>query len=548
MGVTSLLQETWYRATGRREIAEALHAERQMVSHLQESIADLENRMREPGWQQMAARSQQEFSRQGLIDIAVACRLMSIKNPLIKRGLSLRQGYVHGQGVEIGVKTSRSDRRRAARSGQDVNAVVQACIDDPGNQDVLFGQTARDRNEASLGTDGNVFFACFTNPRTGAVQIRTIPFDEVAEIITDPDDAAKRQFYLRRWTERRFDLASGTLTQTQREAYYPAMGYRPVTRPRQIGSREVRWDAPVVHVKVNSPEGWQWGIPDAYAAIDWANAYREFLTDWATLVRALSRFAWRLTSKGSRQAQARRALSAAPSADPVTGERRHAGATASLPADMALEAIPKTGATIDSESGRPLATMVAAALDLPITMLLGDPGVTGARATAETLDEPTKLAMQGRRGLWTEVLRTILGYVIDQAAKAPDGLLKGTVRRDGDREWVELAGDASRTVTVDWPKLEDTDPAMLVDAIVKADSLGYIPPLEVLRLLLVALHVDDVDEILDMVTDDDGQFLPPNATAAQAAVDAFRRGEDPAAVVGDAGATGIEQQPPEAAA
>ncbi|MGI5223516.1 hypothetical protein, partial [Actinoallomurus sp. CA-142502] len=62
MGVTSLLQETWYRATGRREIAEALHAERQMVSHLQESIADLENRMREPGWQQMAARSQQEFS------------------------------------------------------------------------------------------------------------------------------------------------------------------------------------------------------------------------------------------------------------------------------------------------------------------------------------------------------------------------------------------------------------------------------------------------------------------------------------------------------
>ena len=34
---------------------------------------------------------------------------------------------------------------------------------------------------------------------------------------------------------------------------------------------------------------------DVYAAMPWARAYKGFLTDWARLVKALSKFAWRLT-------------------------------------------------------------------------------------------------------------------------------------------------------------------------------------------------------------------------------------------------------------
>jgi hypothetical protein len=54
-GVRTRLQEGWYRATGRAELAEVVAAERATVEHLQETLADLELRMYEPGWQMLVA-------------------------------------------------------------------------------------------------------------------------------------------------------------------------------------------------------------------------------------------------------------------------------------------------------------------------------------------------------------------------------------------------------------------------------------------------------------------------------------------------------------
>jgi hypothetical protein len=197
-----------------------------------------------------------------------------------------------------------------------------------------------------------------------------------------------------------------------------------------------------------------------------------------------------------------------------------------------LEAIPKSGATIDSGSGKPLAGMVAAALEVPVTMLLADPGITGARATAETLDTPTENMAGQRRDVWSDFLDRILGYVIDQAVKAPRGALQGTVSRDEwDREVVELAGDTERTIDFDWPDLTEIGMKELVDAIVAADETGKLPPLTTVKLLLQALGVKDIDELLEEVTDDQGNFVDPNVTAGQVAVDAFNRGEDPAEAV-----------------
>ncbi|MEV6036022.1 hypothetical protein AB0L65_33045 [Nonomuraea sp. NPDC052116] len=535
MGIASRLQETLYRVTGRTEMAEAVRAERQMVAHLQESLADLEHRMYEPGWQKLTAYAEREFTREGLQQITAVCRIMTIKSPLLRRGLSLRTGYVWGQGVQISA-------RATGEQGQDVNSVVQAFLDDPGNRRTFSGDQAHEELERALFSDGNVFFALFTSPRTGRVQVRTLPWDEITDVICNPEDRSEPWFYRREWWQDR-RTETGVI-QERHVAYYPALGYRPALRPRRLtfpmygdsGLADVIWDAPVYHVRANSQLGWKFGIPDSYAAIDWAQAYKSFLEDWATLIKALSRFAWRLTSKGSKQAQARAKMATAPTTDRFSGEPQRAGATALMTPDMALEAIPKSGATIDSESGRPLAAMVAAALDVPVTMLLGDPGTTGARATAETLDTPTERSMELRRSVWGEAWRQILDYVIDQAAKAPSGPLKGKVSRDDDGlEVVDLAQDTDRTVDISWPDIDDLDPAVIIDSIVKADATGYLPPLTVVRLLLEALGVRDAESIIDGLTDEEGNFKPPEGTAGaagQAAVDAFRRGEDPARMLG----------------
>lgn len=529
MGVIDRITETWYRATGQAELAEQVRAERQQAAFLQETLADLEWRMYEPGWQRLTTYATQEFSREGLRRITAVCRIMAIKNPLIKRGLGIRQAYVWGQGVEI---TARDEQ---------VNDVIKTFLDDPGNRRTFSGALAREQLERSLGTDGNVFIACFTSPRTGRVQVRTIPWDEIGDVITNPQDRSEPWWYRREWFEESRDPTSGGVIEKRRIAYYPALGMpanRAVTIraiPAGEPGIEVLWDAPVLHVSVNGLADWKFGVPDSYAAIDWAQAYKQFLTDWAQLVKALSRFAWKLTSKGTKQAAARAALSKAPEVDPYTLERRHAGATATLPPDMALEAVPKTGATIDSESGRPLAAMVAAALDVPVTMLLGDPGVTGARATAETLDTPTEQAAELRRAVWTEAMQAILRHVIIESVRAVDGDLKGTITRDDwGRETVELTGDVDATIDISWPDLDDTPVNLLIQAIVQADSTTRIPPLVTARLLLEALGVQDVDEILDQLTDDQGRYLPPDdggGGAGQAVVNAFRRGEDPAALL-----------------
>ena len=521
----SPIRERIYRWTGRAELAEQVRAERETRALMAESMADLESRMAEPGWQRLTALGEREFTREGLQQITAVCRIMALKNPLIKRGLMLRQSYVWGAGVEV-----------SARDG-DVNDVIQAFNDD--NAATLTGGQACEELERALGTDGNVFVALFTKPRTGRVKARTLPWDEITEVIRNPEDNAEPWMYRRDWWEDRIDPVSGGVIQRRRAAYYPALGYRPTRRPATLtyarfGDTEpapVMWDAPVYHVRVGGHLHWKWGVPDAYAAIDWSHAYKVFLEDWAKLVKALSRFAWRLTSPGSKQAQARAKLAASPTVDPVTGEAQHAGAAAMLTPNMQLEAIPKSGATIDSDSGRPLAAMVATALDLPVTMLLGDPGVTGARATAETLDTPTERAMELRRSVWTQARKAIYAYVIAEAVRAVDGPLDGTVTDDDGRQVVELAGGADDTIDISWPDLDEVDVETVVKAITMADQTTYLPPLVVARLLLEALGVTDVDQILDTLTDEQGNWAPPRDTIGQTLADRFRRGEDPAALL-----------------
>lgn len=517
------------------ELHEAVRQRDDTIEMLSESIVDLERSMLDPGWTRLAAAAHLEFSDEGLRRIREICRIFSIAHPLAKRGLSLRAAYIHGQGVEI---AARANGRRQRPGEQDVNSVVQDFMSDAGNQRAMFSAKARTQLERSgFGAEGELFVALFTKPVSGKVQVRMILADQVAEVISNPDDDSEPWYYRRRWAQTTVDPATGSTVTQQMERLYPALGYRPTGRPKRFGTVPIAWDSPVLHVMVNEPLGWKRGIPDTYAAVDWARAYKEFLEDWARLVKSLSRYAWRLTAKGQNAAQARRVLAAAPNVDPVTGKPLGAGATALTPMDASLEAIPKSGATIDSDSGRPLAMMIAAALGVPVTMLLADPGQTGARATAKTLDQPTELEMMGRQGVWSDIFRTIGQYVITESVRAPKGLLKGTIRVDPDtgREVVALAGDTETTIDVTWPDLDDIDPATLIEAIAKAADTGVIKPEVVLRLLLTTLGLRNVDELVEECLDDEGNFKWPEtggastvAALGQQAADAARNGQDPA--------------------
>jgi hypothetical protein len=505
-------------------LAEQLRAEQETNLLLTESIADLEQDNR--GWLRLDGFMRQlEFTRQGLTEIAASARLNWIANPLIQRAVNVRMFYTWGQGVEI-----------SARDEQ-VNEVVQAFLDDEMNQQVLFGHDARQDKDRALQLDANLFFALVTSPLTGAVQLRSIPWTEIGEIIKDPQDREQRWFYVRTWSESTLDIATGRMTSTLRKAYYPDLSYRPALRVRQIGGDDVHWDMPVLHMKAGGLDGMDFGLSEVYSALGWARAYKGFLEDWASLAKALSKFAWKGTTKTGRVKALRDAVQAPVTSADGLPPRYGPGAGQGFFGDGSSDLTPinKSGATLDADSGRPLAMMVAAAMDIPYTILMGDADM-GNLATAKTLDRPTELAMQSRRESWSAVLRRLCGYAVDQAVKAPRGALQGTVLRDENgREVITVAGDVDRNIEISWPSILEHDLLQWVQAIVAADDTGHIPPETICRLLLLALGVEDVDEMMDDLLDENGAFVDPGlaaqVNAGVAAVQAFRGGKDPAAAL-----------------
>lgn len=498
------------------------------VELLRESLADLAMSLDDVGWSRVGVNGvEAELDKSALNIASERARVMAVANPLIRRGLALRHAYVWGSGVSIGAKAVGGNDGE-----QDVNAVVQAFLDDPGTRKVLTSSAAKARNEKALGTDGSLFVALFTAPRVGTVQPRMIPYREVQHVVKNPDDRTEVWFYQRLVWD-----AKGGMSYV----YHPDVDYRPQVRPKFIGDGPVvlkdglqplspgpvMWDAPIAHLKVNDLPEWDFGVGDAFSALPWATAYKGGLEDWAKLIKAISRFTWRLTSdrKSSAQDAANRIRQRpATDQDPRllarTGQDPNPIGQTYASVGTTLEAIPKTGATIDSESFKPIAAMAAAGLEIPVTMLLSDPGVTGARATAETLDKPTELMAAGRRDQWGDFLRLILGYVIDQAILAPQGALKGAQSRD---EWgravVVLAGDTPRTIDIAWPDLTATPIDMLLKAIAYADGTEKLPPLLIVRLLLAAFNVADSDEWLAEVTDEEtGEFVAPTSTPDKFAV------------------------------
>lgn len=509
-------------------LEEQLGASLNELEILRESLADVELAYEDRGWLRLSMQAQLDLSSAGRQQIRDLCRVMAVVNPLMKRGLSLRKAYIWGQGVAITVRDQSDD-------GQDVNAVVQRFMDDPGNVKTFAGSQAHEEMEQALYTDGEAAAALFTNGITGKVSLRWIPVEQINDIITNPDDAAEDWYYRRDYSER--SLVDGQLIERQRTVYYPALGYEPAggSKLRYINGAEVMWNAPVRMVSVNrvSNTGSTRGIPDSFAAIAWARSYKEFLENWSVVMKALSRFTWKASTKGDRAKTVAAKVAANSAVDVRGGNPSGAGATAVMDPNTTLEAIPKTGATIDADSGRPLAAMTASALDVPVTMLLGDPGVTGARAVADTLDQPMELAMNLRRELWAGFIRDVINYVIDWAVRAPQGGLTGRITRDpgSNRVTVLLPDNDDRTVDITWPDFDSTPVDKLVAAIVAADGTTKVPPLVTLRLLLEALRVKDIDEVLDSATDDEGNFIDPLVTAGQVAARAHRNGEDPAAAL-----------------
>lgn len=516
------------------------------VADLEERLAALEFALENEGWQLLTQQAEQEFTRAGLREITDLCRVMYLKNPVIQRGVDVKKLYVWGQGWTV----------RAADAP--IQEVIDEFLTDNKNDDAFGGHEARMQLEVELQTDGNLFFCLFVNQISGRVRIRTIPFDQIRDVVCNPDDAKEPWYYLRVWTEQRFNTETGGTEFEQRTTYYPDWRYDPVAKPDAIGGHPVLWDKPIYHVRVGGYSNWKFGLSEIYDAIDWARAYKEFLEDWASIVRSYRRFAWQVSTTGGR-----RGITAAKSklnttlgqggTDAETNPPPVTGSTFIAGEGNKLEPVRTQGATVAAEDGRRLLLMVAASFGLPETFF-GDASI-GSLATARSLDRPTELMMEDRQQLWRDVTLNLLRFVLFWQVKAPQGALSGLgriqdeVEDDRHAETVSWNDGIDGSISIDFPPLLQHNTAEMISATVQAATLGAqgtpagtidLPTLS--RILLTTLGVDDVEEIVERLFPggeepepaQPGEGEPPPRPQAEAMmVEAVRELRDRLANLGD---------------
>ena len=464
---------------------------------LQERIAELELALDDVGYERIGdSNFDKQFTKASIDKIAAMARVYWLKNPLVKRAVATQANYVFGQGVDV------------VAADEDVQTVVDAFMEDSKNRAELTGEQAMLTKETELQVTSNLFFTFFTDPLNGATRVRTIPLSEITRIIYNPDDSKEPWYYYRQWQQPK---EPGSQKYEMHQAMYPDINYMPKGGlPKHFNGIEVMALNPVYHVKTNCLSDMEYGVSEIYAAIDWAKAYKDFLEDWYTIVKSLSKFAWKATSKSGAtgMAQAKQVLEGAINggSNPMNSDLPGQAAQVWMSSDnFDLAPMPKSGATVAVDDGRRALLMVCAATGI-YEHYFGDPS-TGNLATAKAMEQPMLLMFQERQELWTDVFNTILGYVINQSALKPGGKLRGIMSfNDYGESYVDM-GDTDRSVDVKFPPILQEDVNERIDAIVKSVTLSGQTPANTIDLktattqMLTALGEDT--DIVDKLFPDD---------------------------------------------
>lgn len=364
---------------GSRELREAMGGLATSVGILWDNQERLQEAVRGEGLAALAAEDkgwrpikglltgQDEVDVEDLRAHASEARKLRAYNPIVKRGVVVRNSYIWTDEIEYPEAAKR-------------------IIDKPINQANLFGEEACETLEAALDTDGQYFLLVDTSTK----EVRQLTFAEITGTYRNPEHNAEIWYYQRSYTRAETDDVTGVTKPEVIVEWYPAIDLE--GQPKgTINGQPVNRNKRIEHARVNTIVGTGWGIPDLLGAVYWAGAYKRYLEASYTLSKALARLAFKVSNQSSKGAKS----SAARLAGPVPGGE--SGSTVTLGAGQDLQAINKSGSGINFSAGTPLAAMVSATLDVPLSVLLTDGSAGGRQGAEAALEDPTIKTMNRRR-------------------------------------------------------------------------------------------------------------------------------------------------------
>jgi hypothetical protein len=282
----------------------------------------------------------------------------------------------------------------------------------------------------------------------------------------------------------------------------------------------IEWDTPVMHRKAGGFGDMDFGIPETYAAIDWARAYKSALEDYKKTISSLATWAWKMKRGGGTNqlnAAAAKLGTTFGTNDSWTEENPTPvkGAAFAYTGDMDMRAIDVSKAAIDPDGFRRLLLMAASAMGMP-EIYYG--AAEGNFATAKSMDRPTELQFLDRQRMWAEVFTDVIGIAVEAAAMAPKNDM---VKSDGYDETNGLMklkakdengkiSDIELEIDVDFPPILQVDVQAWMQALVTFTTQNgqAIQALQdgptLYRMALTALGVDDVESIIELFYPKDG--------------------------------------------
>lgn len=392
MSILDLLRDSQPENMQERAMAIVMQGEmaqenRELESRLiqvEESLLEVADAFDNIGWSPLTQEEVRELPLKTVKKAAEIARALNSLNPFIKRGIEARIGYIWGDGLEF----------------KNLDPATEKQIKT--NKKRVFSQQAYAELERVAATDGNVFRAI----SRGDDAIIRVPLDEIVGKITNPDNKEEVWYYKRQWTVRRTTLADGSEKKDDKILYYPSIEYAQYLEdtnkalPKRFSNVGVEQKYVMQHIAVNKQVGWTWGVPDIMPVIYYAKAYKEYLEDNASLVKAYSRIAWQIKAQSAGAANATAAsMARPPERDPLTGEVRSAGATAVTGTMTEMVAQGTNGSSVDFSKGEPLAAAIASGLEVSLDVIISSSQSSGE---ASTLDLPTLKAMGTRQKLWED--------------------------------------------------------------------------------------------------------------------------------------------------
>lgn len=343
------------------------------LKEVEEDLLKISDAFDNIGWSPLSEMEAKEIDLATVKKMSAVSRSLTAINPFVKRGVNSRISYIWGKGV-----------------GFDHVDKIQEVIDK--NRKRVFSPQGYEEFERALATDGNVFTLVPVDPKKKTMY--RIPLEQITGIVVNPEDNEDVWYYKREYTYKE-TLTTGVVKTVDKIVYYPSISYlatKPTLRSRFLGG-SVDKDYAIQHSAVNKQIGWRWGLPDVAPVVFWAKAYKEYLEDNAKLVKAYGNLAYKVNAANQNAGQM--------AAASIRGMSDEVGGTAVGSPSASLVPLPATGSSVDFSKGQPLASAIAAGLEVSLMVITSDPG-TGNRSAAESLDLPTLKAMEARQNLHME--------------------------------------------------------------------------------------------------------------------------------------------------